>query len=282
MKTEWKVLVVDIVGQSGGGKSTLLPLVADYLRLISKDVEIYIPVLQRTWFFLYTTISNPFLLNNAWIATKHMSGKFTGLNGYISCLRRFSYYVWNKNNALNLRDQMIIQIFDEGTVQLLRNIVNPVSAKLLARMPLPNMVVNIQTDWIQAAWRRVLRSKPVMRNKIFKGNSRKPKASSIAKNFLRKCSEKQTMEYLLLWSEKFCSPALSAEELDVIILNARKKTSDSSTLTPSEEWLRPALEDLDIYWIDVDTSDGNPPEKTSKFIAEQIWEFYCSKYEKQV
>ncbi|MFO7840275.1 MAG: hypothetical protein R6X08_12350, partial [Desulfosalsimonadaceae bacterium] len=86
--------------------------------------------------------------------------------------------------------------------------------------------------------------------------------------------------FLQKWSARFCREPLSNDEIEEIIQKAEKRVASVANAARSHaasrtDWLRPALESLGVLWIDIDTSDGNPPEKTARIIAEQIWQQYC-------
>jgi hypothetical protein len=273
-------ILVDFIGQAGGGKSTLLPLVVSELRQITAGYTCslgnkpnYMPL-----GFILTIISHPHLLLRARAISEIMRKKY----GYIFWIKRFAYHTWHKS-GLFYSSPRGIWLFDEGVVHYLAMVSNkplsmggnPLTVDLLSRCPLPHIVVEIRVEWIQSAWRRVMRSKSVPVSKMVRGNERKLQAKRLADRFMQERDQIETLDFLKKWSNKYCDPALNDIELGEIILAAVREAGKKDVMEICEEhWLRPALESLGVLWICVDTSDGNSPQDVSKVVAERIWN-YC-------
>jgi len=274
-------ILVDFIGPAGSGKSTLLPLVVSELRQISAghtcsigNKPNYTPLS-----FILTITSHPHLLLRARDISNIMQKKY----GYMFWVKRFAYHTWHRS-GLFYSSPRGIWLFDEGVVHYLGMVrnrplsldSNPLTVDLLSRCPLPHMVVEVRPEWIQSAWRQVMRSKSVSASKIVKGNERKLQAKRLADRFMQERDQIETFNFLKRWTNKYCDPALSDIELEEIISAAARKAEkkDINRKICEVGWLRPALESLGVLWICVDTSDDNSPQEISKIISERIWD-YC-------
>ncbi|MFW6053003.1 MAG: hypothetical protein ACOC8I_03740 [Desulfosalsimonas sp.] len=195
---------------------------------------------------------------------------------WIRWVRWLGLQAWHEDGLL-LSSKTDIWLFDEGIVHYLRKTTGPLPMQLLENCPMPHMVVNINTDKVQAAWRRVLRTNHNSRYEIVDKDTCGVLAGKYCLNFLRERGIDETREFLQKWSAKFCREPLSDTEIDGLIEKTKQKLQRTGTSKagPRNNWLRPALENLGVVWIDIDTSDGNPPEKTAAIVAEQIWKHNC-------
>lgn len=267
-------LCIEIIGDAGSGKSKLVPLVVNELEEISNQPELCneaenLNLLKN----IQTIIHNPQLIIKAHTLCKHMKGKYGGVVGYLYWLKRFSKIFWHQPVAPNV-NSLGIWVFDEGIVHYLRKSKYPLTSKLLHQLPLPDLVICIRADWQDRMRRIIQRKKPLYKSEILRGTKRTHKASVLAEGFLSQHSHSETLDLLNKWSLKFCKPPLSKTALNRIIQKANPKTKKKKSSRFA--WLKPAINAAGVDWLDFRNSWGSDPKKTSRDIANAIWEKYLN------
>lgn len=272
--------LVNFVGQAGGGKSTMLPVVAATLNKQSRENDVCKIAKRSELKSLMAVALHPFLFSLSFKITKKMKGintRRTQLISWVRWIRRLGLHTWHAKGLTGSSTEDI-WLFDEGIVHYLRKTHGPLPGDILNRCPLPHMVVNIKVDKIQAIWRRLLRTNHSIRYERLKKGARSAMAEKYCMSFIRQRGVEETRDFLQQWSVKFCRPPLSDVELAEIISKAEQKVSRTPSspppVAPGKNWLRLSLESLGVVWIDIDTSDGNSVEKNAQEVADQIWRQY--------
>lgn len=270
-----KTFLVDFVGKSGGGKSTLLPMVQTRLqeRLCEGRCLVVNHVRRVDGLKFWALWRYPGLLGYA---------KFI----YDQSTRCIPFYkrltVLLGRHALahspRRRKSACMILYDEGLTHHLMRCSKKFPLEMLKDCPLPHMVVNIQINPVQAAWRKLHRDKDVYENKIREGIRRKQKALWLAKLFKANRADEQIRDYLREWSDQYCRPPLT--DLEVADVIEELHESDISVVDQtahlSHHWMVKSLKSVGVIWMDVDTSDGSSVEILSEQIAVNIWQHYCA------
>ncbi len=274
-----KQLRVSFTGISGGGKSTLIPLT---IHCLNSNHDNAFRVKQVTPLttsrIAFVILLNPYVLVKSFLITRKMKPKYRSLFGYLRWIKRLTSEKFYNSTSCFYKNNILLT--DEGIIHYLKESQSPLSYEFVSSLPMPDIVINIKTDPIQAAWRRVLRQTAVPNYKILKKKDRQLKANKLAKMFLKKQSPEDTYFFLKQWSDKFCKPRLPDQDIKNIIESSkpRRIKSPKAIKSAKKHWLQQLLQENGVLWIDVDTGNKNNPEQNARLIADMIYAHYKEKH----
>ncbi len=265
------LIQVEFTGKAGGGKTTLIPLVAKELgKHLGQNQVLYGQIKPGLRFALKTLLLRPRILSKAHSLSASMQVNFSGNRGYKEWVKRLIKHFWLKS-GFSCRNSKKVILIDQGIVHSLKQGVQPLPDKHLSYCPLPDVVVNINISWTQSAWRQVLRPKTPRFNEILTGLKRQQVAKIHAKRFLKDLNDLETLTYLDKWSEKFCDPPLLKDTLQNVINEAKNEPPIDTTQNDNyQNWLKESLINNGVYWLDVNTADHSSPENSSNIITQYI------------
>ncbi|WP_152555124.1 hypothetical protein [Desulfonatronum thiodismutans] len=255
-----KNFLVDFIGQSGSGKSTIIELVADS---INKSIALSgsrCYVARNVDFFSYFMIFNfllhhPRILKYYKLICKNSKLSIPIYSRWILLLARHSWY----KNSFSFYKENTIYLFDEGLVHHLPKWSDNVSDDFLLSCSLPNIVVQLNTNPIQAIYRKLNRSKPLGQHKIKKGKRKFEKALQLTKILLKEQKDDDVRIFLRDWSMKNCYTSFTDFEINSILYRAKDNSFKEKKMIfrkSSTDSLRVSLEKNGISFLKFDTSDN--------------------------
>jgi len=223
-------LIVTFTGPAGGGKSTLIPLVAKNIREHTNGALSSKAIIKNTGnktALIKIALKHPGLILTTIQLNKSYSGRYGGIGGFFKWYKKLISHTFIKiSNSSNKMES--IYLVDQGILQPLKKCTAPVPVDVLKKIPLPDIDFVIQANPSTSIIRQINRSKPALSHELVYHNERGKKAYEISKLLLEGKSSEETRGLLLKWSEKFCRPQLSNSQIETIVEEAASEASDKN------------------------------------------------------
>lgn len=273
-------MIVHFIGNAGAGKTTVLKAVESvWVDTAGNGLQCRHSSLSRLsrWFLIKncsnTLATFPYQVNTARKLRNYARNKcnvsLTFLTKLLTtelCRRRFL-----QPNLIFLADQALVNI-------LRKHFIN-VPSKIMHDLPLPEVVVFVDAPAEQRILRILLREKQVIESDKIIGSARSSKALHFAKHACSMLGSEQAFAALENWNSRNCAPPLSNVELHELLFSIQQsctqtKLTNRSVKTPPSEWLKPALEQQGVQWIEIDNSDDIELNVTAEWLAGRLLEAY--------
>ena len=204
-------MLIEILGSSGAGKTTIKKMLLDRLRhhgLQARDAEISANGTSCSKFkiVLVELLRNPWLLPMAF----HLASLKQGKHGIIHWLRCF---IRNVYTCRKVRLKGGIYLIDQDVISSLSRTPG-VPKSLMKRIPLPDLAVEIRVDKATRAKRTITCEE--RNTRPMRGEQRLTKGKQIAALLYRSYPEEMP-NLMQRWNERFCYPNLDSEQLERLI-----------------------------------------------------------------
>lgn len=268
------MIVVELAGAGGVGKSTMAPLLAQQLRDQLGETQVAampekkgIPRSQRHWTRINRwlwTIKHPSSILVAWKASRTTPR----IARYSAWMRAFtSVGIARKAASSGLKVAMI----DQG---LMRLPMLPQHAALVPKSFMPDVILHMVADPAVLEMRRIYRSK-VKHNK-YSGEARILKALETL-DLLHQLPEGELRDALEKFGAKFCEPALSEAEITQVLTAPKRPPqvdpSAERKIGRCDPDVCEMIRQAGVAWREIDNSEQDGLNKALQASMTAILEF---------
>ncbi len=264
-------MVVSFIGQAGCGKTTLLKLVKKNLEKDQPQQKVICRSGLRKNLFVG-------LFAYVFFFSKYFSlAKKLGKSEYKRLKQPKSHFFWYKvlitERLCRAFKERRICLVDQGLINLLRKHTTSVPDNLLSEMPIPDVVINVESPIRVRQERMLTRNKPLPKGKKLTKEKRIQEAQKWAAKAANLLPKDCAIEKFMLWNQN--NSNLLNENTLMSILDKEYSKKEGNTIGPPPnietwEWLRTGLKKCDVTWIDVFNDQHTDINKTAQEVANEI------------